>query len=528
MYIEPNTKIKILKNCPLNSNYEHTIIFPNPSAQMTYFMGLAKHNLDKQSYQRVNKGKMRVAIKAEELYDCNYLMFQNLSFGLKWFYAFIKSVEYVNNVTSEIEFELDVMQTWFFDYQVKPCFVEREHAIDDTIGANTVPENLELGEYVCSEMFDTSEYLSDLVVVIASTFKIEVANNMEQTITYKDYHGDMHSGIFSGLCYNVYDPYDPVDYAILRAALIGVGGKADGIVSIFMMPKSFIIAPDQVTSLTPVITVPKNTTKLGEYTNVKNNKLFTYPYNFLYVSNLQGTSAVFPYEFFNSTDCNFHLTGDMSCAPSVIMYPVYYKGLEVNWDEKIALSGFPNCAFNTDAFKAWLAQNGTSLAVSTVGGVLTSIGSAAFGAALASTPVGAVAAIAMGMASAATRVASSVAKVTEASIMPNQAHGNAGSYALVQSGMLNFVLIQKHIKKEFAKIIDDYFSMYGYATNKVKVPNRNGRPHWNYVKTAGAILKGTVGVPSDDMKKIVSIYDSGITFWKKGSEIGDYSLDNNL
>lgn len=527
MYIEPNTNIRILRNCPLNSTYEHTIFFPAVSAQTAYFTSLTKHNLDKQSYQRVNKGKMRVAIKAEELYDCNYLMFQNISFGTKWFYAFIKTVEYINNITSEIEYEIDVMQTWFFDYQVKPCFVEREHAIDDTIGANTVPENLELGEYVCSEMYDTSEYLSDLVVVVASTFKIET-QNIEQTITFNDYHGDMYSGIFSGLCYNVYDPKNPTEYAILKAALMEVGGKADGIVSIFMMPKRFVVEADQVATLLPRVSVPKNITKLGDYTNVKNNKLFTHPYNFLYVTNLQGTSAVFPYEFFNSSDCAFNLTGDMSCSPSVIMYPVKYKGLDVNWDEKIAISGFPNCAFNTDAFKAWLAQNGTSLAVNTVGGVLTSIGAGAFGAALASTPIGAVASLVMGAASAATRVANSVAKVDEALIMPNQAHGSAGSYALVQSGMLNYVLIQKHIKKEFAEIIDNYFSMYGYATNKVKIPNRNGRPHWNYVKTGGANLKGTSGVPSDDMKKLVSIYDNGITFWKKGNELGDYSLDNSL
>lgn len=56
---------------------------------------------------------MRVEKKAEDLYDCNYLAFQNTSFGSKWFYAFITSVEYVNNITSEITFEIDVLQTYF-------------------------------------------------------------------------------------------------------------------------------------------------------------------------------------------------------------------------------------------------------------------------------------------------------------------------------------------------------------------------------------------------------------------------------
>ena len=69
-------------------------------------------------------------------------MFQNTSFGIKWFYAFITNVEYINNETSEITIEIDVMQTWHFDYTVNQCFVEREMAATDDIGGNLVPETL--------------------------------------------------------------------------------------------------------------------------------------------------------------------------------------------------------------------------------------------------------------------------------------------------------------------------------------------------------------------------------------------------
>ena len=76
-----------------------------------------------------------------------------------------------------------------------------------------------------------------------------------------------------------------------------------------------------------------------------------------------------------------------------------------------------------------------------------------------------------------------------------------------------------------AKIIDDFFSLYGYAIKQVVKPNRSARPHWNYVKTVGCVCTGSV--PSDDMNKICSIYDHGITFWNNGNEIGQYSLDNS-
>lgn len=91
---------------------------------------------------------MRVGLSADACYDCNYLMFQNSGFGSKWFYAFITSVEYVNNAVTEISFEIDVMQTWFFNYSVGECFIEREHSASDEIGENLVPETVNVGEYV--------------------------------------------------------------------------------------------------------------------------------------------------------------------------------------------------------------------------------------------------------------------------------------------------------------------------------------------------------------------------------------------
>ena len=80
------------------------------------------------------------------------------------------------------------------------------------------------------------------------------------------------------------------------------------------------------------------------------------------------------------------------------------------------------------------------------------------------------------------------------------------------------------ITEQNARIIDDFFTKYGYACHRVKKPNMNSRPRWNYVKTKGCIAIGSA--PSDEIKKICSIYDKGITFWKNASDVGDYSLNN--
>ena len=517
MYIEPNTVIRILKNCPLDKTYEHTIYMTSVANQVGYFKGLTKYTLDKQSYQRVQRGRMRVAVQAENLYDCNYLMFQNSSFGTKWFYAFIKSVEYVNNVTSEIEFEIDVMQTWFFDHTVQKCFVEREHAMDDAVGANTVPESLELGDYVADD-FDGTNILGSKSIVVAATFMADDGELVNVS-------GAVYSGIYSGVYYNVFP--NTTDGAIAVSELLQLAsdkGKDDGIVSVFMMPTAMIgEVLDSARSYE--VSKTKNLTKIGSYTP-KNNKLFTYPYNFLYVTNLQGNAAAFPYEYFSGESCTFGLAGDFTCNPGVVLYPTNYKGVPANFDEKMVLNGWPQCSYNTDVFKAWLAQNSASIGVSTIGGALGAGANAMFAASLATNPIGATAALVGAGISVGTSVASTLAQVYEKSIMPRQSHGSLGGTTLAAVGILDFAFMHKHIKPEFAEIIDEYFSVYGYATHRVKVPNRSGRPRWNYVKTLGAVVTGSV--PADDMSKIVSIYDRGITFWHNGADVGNYSLDNSI
>lgn len=500
MYIEPSTIIRILKNVPLDNTYKNTIYFSNKEEQTNYFIGKTKHIFTQQTYQRVNKGTARVNVKVESLYDCNYMMFQNSEFGDKWFYAFITSVEYVNNVVSEISFEIDVMQTWLptEDYTLKECFVEREHSANDIIGENLVPENLELGEYVASDFSDSGHLRS---------YKIVIAATMETTGV--DAVGGEYAGIYSGLRLNVFNTYEEANAWISK---VNSEGRADGIVSVFMMPSDF------VTNIGEPVKY-YNVNKMKHYSNldghvVRNKKLFTYPYNFLYVSNLEGNHAVFCYEFFSEGECTFQMTGDFSCNPGLLLIPLNYKGVPANIDEKMFLGGFPQCSWNTDAFKAWIAQNGASLAVGTLSGIAGGIARGVSG-----DKVG-------GAISGVSSVLGALATTYEHYIMPNQAHGPAGGSTQLACRIKDFAFMHKHITAEFASIIDDYFDMYGYATHKVKVPNISSRPYWNYVKTIDCDILGSM--PADDINKICSIYNNGITFWKNGDNIGDYGLDNSV
>ena len=148
MYIEPNTNIRLLKDVPLDNTYKHSIYFGSSGAQVSYFSGKTKYNLSRQTYQRVNLGVSRVGINANNLYDCNYMMFQNSSYGSRWFYAFINSVEYVNDNLTQITFQLDELQSWFFDYDLLPCIIERQHTETDEIGDSLTSEGDDVTTYV--------------------------------------------------------------------------------------------------------------------------------------------------------------------------------------------------------------------------------------------------------------------------------------------------------------------------------------------------------------------------------------------
>ena len=353
--------------------------------------------------------------------------------------------------------------------------------------------------------------------------------------------------------------------AVIEAAT--KANKADGIVSITMYPKFFMnwsITGDLATGLVPhtVDSIPAFTGTFDGY-KPKNNKLYTAPFCGVYVDNLQGNAANYAYEYFKDRKPVFNIVGVVNGNLECASIPANYKGLPTNFQESLIMGGFPQCAWNVDTFKAWIAQNKYAIAA----GVATTTIDTVKQAALAATGVGLAGEVA-GMSAAMTGAGSAqtiqavgqyanayqnaqnvsyntqgdilnktinlVAQVKTASTQPNHARGQQSSSVFCAMGYQGFHYMPYRIQGQFAKIVDDFFSMYGYKTNRLKVPNRNGRKAWNYVKTCGCNLTGSA--PADVTASLVNIYDNGITFWRcidlstgnPFTRVGDYSLDNSL
>ncbi len=508
MYIEPKTNIKILKGVPLDTTYEHTLYFNDASEQLNYFSSKVKYNLINYTYQRVNHGVARVGVSSDALYDCNYMMFQNSAYGNKWFYAFITSVEYHNNGCTDITFEIDVMQTWFFDYTIDYCFVEREHSEKDELWSNLVPENLELGDYKITkkETFD----MSSMNICALTSKTSSGASAVGRTINHVYVPLNVIAGIPS-------DDANSINSALEE--FVGAG-QEDAIVTLYQYP-SFL---GDASTTEPQKTIKKLTpdfNTIDGYTP-KNNKLFSYPYMMLVVSNNCGQTSEYRWEQWSSKENSgrFALQGVFVSTPCVICFPTYYRGIAEDVDSGITYSNFPQVPWVGDTYKAWLAQNkgtiASGLISSALGGALTVAGATTFNAGL----------VAGGSVAISNVVGNLVGKKTDTQNTPPQVHGQVQCDSLnAGAGRVEFTFNHMVIKQQFARIIDDYFTMYGYATNRCKTPNRSSRPHWNFVKTAGVTLTGSV--PCDDMRKICSIYDNGVTFWKNGVEVGHYNLDNS-
>lgn len=523
----PSSTIKICKGVKLNKSYHHAIWFSSSSNQVNYFEGKVVKTLTSYSYLR-KTWDLKVDAKMEDAREWGYLFFRNTSNG-KYYFYFIDNIEYVNDNMVNLQLELDVLQTYLFDFQLLKSFVEREHTNNDTVGSNILDEGLEIGDLKVID--ETTIDLNDLCVLVLATFNpLTTSEENTDTVLCARYNG-----VFSGLGIYAVNMSDWVAWGT-KLNLLDTYGKSDGIVSMWMYPKNLVVLKTgyewndgKVTKEVDGVTgfyqdVKRNTETSGVYTP-RNKKLLTYPFNFLYVSNNAGTSAVYKYEHFGDPDesCNFRCVGALGAEGQVKLYPLNYNGVQHNYEEGLLLGGYPTCAWNQDVYKLWLAQNQNSLnfqgvtaaakiVAGTIGAIATGGAGAVIGGGL--------------LASGATDIANLLTQRADKEIQPPQAKGQASASINVAYGFQTFTLQRKSLAPEYARIIDDYFDMYGYKTQRVKIPNTHVRQNWTYTKTIGCNISGDFC--AEDKTKIESIFNNGVTFWVNGDNIGNYALENGV
>ena len=125
-----------------------------------------------------------------------------------------------------------------------------------------------------------------------------------------------------------------------------------------------------------------------------------------------------------------------------------------------------------------------------------------------------------------TSVGSVMAQQYQAKVHPDQAKGNTNSSDILIGWERYFTVDCMSLRAEVARTIDDFFTMFGYKVNRVKIPNITGRRNWNYVKTIGCYIEGDI--PQGDLQEIKGMFDKGITLWHNTSTFMDYSQNNDI
>ena len=319
-WIQPNSTIHLLQNVPLTNAYIHTTDYSNESAQFADFYSYKIASFTEYTYIRNNAIKIQGQIA--NLYAVNYMLFKNTAYENKWFYAFVTSVNYLNDNTVIISYEIDVMQTWQFQYKIEPSYVEREIVAHDTLFGSLTEEELEVGEYILKDInHPTTFSAGNLVAIVGVSRKLSDAAPTEFQIvtnllygmpTYETYYMFSNYGELATF-YNYYQS----------------NGNTDDLLEMVLYPSAFIRPEDWTTdsqgfkylksrnaSLEPLSSpyiymsidkAVKGTTTFQNYVP-KNAKLYNSPYCKIVVSDLEGNAAEYSPEYFY-TELNTQVSG---------------------------------------------------------------------------------------------------------------------------------------------------------------------------------------------------------------------------
>ena len=568
--ITPNSDLILLK-VPLEMDNNNQLTFANATAQYNYFNGLTKKTFDHYTYLRKDN-VIKVGALVDDLYGYNYLMYRNTNYSNKWFYAFITNMEYVSDSVTALTIKTDSWQTWQFDLTFKKVLVEREHVSDDTIGKHTYPEDLELGELKANG--STVNFggvggtgMSDYCTVVEVS---QIENEGEDaTLSYAWASGTHNE---TPTINNIQRGTIPLVLGLVSGAantastiinLYDKAGLGESIVNVYMLPKDLIGTYNQITLTVTVgdtsysfngAVVPAY--KTGTFTigstqtftrpstldgyTPKNNKMYCWPFCYFTISNNAGTCQPFRYEDFSST-VSFVTEGTFGLSGSTKTIPQNYRGVSASdnaLDFSINGPKYPVCSWKSDSYTNWLTQNAVNmdrqLTQSAIEGGIKGVGAAAGllgAAAMMGGPVSIP--LMLGLGAAATvapvlgTIKDQVRAKTQANMTPDQVGGNTGAGDFLWAKYRSpFTYMPMSIKQEYAKIIDAFFSAYGYEVNEVKVPNITGRTNWNYVKTVGCYIKADI--PQDDLEEIKSMFDKGITLWHNPLTFMDYSQSNAI
>ena len=593
MTFTPNSKVKLC-SVPF-SDYTNVLSFgKDDTARANYFASKVVYDLtstDGYSYVK-GSGAIRINKNKESLYNINYMMYRNDNFGSKWFYAFVDSIEYINANVTELRFSIDVWQTWESALNFHESFIVRQHIpkSEDTIGANLQPEGFTNLKYV-----EEKTLRKNLVKLHSSDKSLAIIVCCTE---YPDGDSTVWRNPPKCLIDDVqgtlaYIPFISTDVFYSFISKFTGAGKTDSIVNIYTCPiecfydqtdGTFNFKEGTPLGVSPNTTftdvwetywiryrIPKmNKINIGTHRTTvnyqaNNNKMYTFPFTKVILTNNSGSSLTFRQEFFDGTptegeDIVFDVRNTVLQPVSSYCHPANYR--EGDFVNGLSLTNYPMLPWYTDTFSRWLTLNQNTLkyqqltpiinaGVNSFNNMVSSLtggGGNYAGAGIqidsAKTTQGQFNAIggAVGnriaslgsqlnntvnnIVSTGEQIWSFYAKKADMELQPNLSAGNYNANNILQKLQnLNFTVMFQRVCFEQFKQIDNYFDKFGYAINDFKPVNYHNRSNFDYIETSQVVIDGDV--PEDDMNVIKNMFNSGVRIWHNTKNFLNYDVANN-
>lgn len=525
-YIIPDSIIYILSGVECDRDYNHIKWFNSRAEQQSYMLDHRIKTYDRCTY--VRDGVVNIEAWADDIYSANYMMFQNSAFSDRWFYAFITEIRYENNRTAEVHYTIDLWQTWWMDCKVGECFVEREHVLDDTVGLHTIPEGLEYGELnIVKETL-----LTDFSYKIVYGCEIAISDAQLQPIANQPtwFIGSTIGRIFQGSKLGYTEKPDDLLQFLQN---IITAGYSNTILQVFTIPKALSpSAGDE--SLVKYKELPPFPDNFYGY-KPHNNKMFCSPYCDYLVYAPTGDNMVLHPELFGDNKPELTIRGNKSAQPQVLISPRHYKGISTtDYTKGFTLNYGEKGSFLYDAYQAEIASYGFTQITEKLPQGSTDLGLtlgaiAKYSSRIISGVNNAVGGFAQGgtigaITNSGAGILDSLAQHSKDTHDTSRLSGANNGNVLWSSQLKDARCQVKMIKAEYARSIDQFFDMYGYKVNRVKRPQMEGRPSWNYIKCKNVALTGKIPVEAEMLIK--SVIESGVTFWK--TTFHNYSANNKI
>ena len=515
----PDGRVVLCRGVPFSDSYDHVRLY---DSRKEAAQDIATHfgAVDRSQVVPIRNGILDVSLPPswEDALEFDYLIYWLHESTSRPEFFFIEETIPVSANSVRFRLKRDVWQNNIDSVKMPRCFVERKivKQADDKIGAFTYPEGLELGEYIMHASGGThliNDYQIPTQDDIDQGYSIMVATTFGNDGNFAG--GNMREGVYEGINYMAFDTAGQVNEFLKD---ITEKGLSSGILTSFMFPNAFLTNDEAVYKR---ISIPKNTLNIDNY-RPRNNKLFCYPYNYLIAHNNLGGVYEYRYEFFSTKNCEFEYTILVGMNPRIFAYPIKYSNAEQNYLNAIVYDNFAKCSMSIDTFKAWTAQTGANVAVSQLATAFNwsqkteSLAKGVAGFALAA------------MTGGVGGVQNLLQQATSASVAPPTNIGTGGGESNHQLRLEKIDFYQVTIRKEYAEIIDDFFSKYGYAINKFETPAIRTRKYWNYVKTRDICFtkKDTQTAQMGDLRALEEIFNKGVTIWHTTTDFGNYELEN--